>query len=101
MIRANFHFAETSKVLWCTCTLVLLLALVFPKPTRAQTDNTAYGTGALGSNTTGDYNSAFGFDALLPTGGGTTRGLVTSRFIQPDWQPTIPLSEVKPSIQQI
>ncbi|MFY9675385.1 MAG: tail fiber domain-containing protein [Terriglobales bacterium] len=70
MIRANFHFAETSKVLWCTCTLVLLLALVFPKPTSAQTDNTAYGTGALGSNTTGDYNSAFGFDALYTNNGG-------------------------------
>jgi hypothetical protein len=47
MNRINFRFSETSKVLWHTCTVVLVLVLLSSKPARAQVDNTAYGTGAL------------------------------------------------------
>jgi len=36
----------------------------------AQSDNTAYGTGALQNNTTGIQDSAFGFDALFNNTGG-------------------------------
>jgi hypothetical protein len=47
---------------------------MLPKPTRAQNDNTAFGTGALQSNTSGYYNSAFGFDALFQNNGGFNTG---------------------------
>ena len=60
----NVRFVKTSKLLWHTYTVILVLALILPKPTRAQTDNTSYGTGALASDTSGSNNSAFGFDAL-------------------------------------
>jgi hypothetical protein len=46
----------------------------------AQTENTAYGTGALVSNTTGSYNSALGDDALYFNTTGpdnTATGMVT------------------------
>jgi hypothetical protein len=62
MSHIHIRFAKTSKLLWHACTLMLILALMLPKPTRAQ--NTAYGTGALSHNTTGTGNSAFGYDAL-------------------------------------
>ena len=64
MSRINVRFAKTSKRLWPTYTVILALVLILPKPTRAQTDNTAYGTGALASDSSGPWNSAFGFDAL-------------------------------------
>src|SRR5215469_4736344 len=44
--------------------VVLLNALVCADPAAAQEPNTAYGTGALSSNTTGTSNSAFGYFAL-------------------------------------
>jgi hypothetical protein len=50
---------------------MLALVLVFPRATRAQ-DNTAYGSGALGSgNNSGGYNSAFGVNALYSNTTGT------------------------------
>jgi hypothetical protein len=82
MSRTNVRFVKTSKLLWHTYTLILVLVLILPKPTRAQTDNSAQGdtvctvssidfsgpsyTGACGlpSLTTGSYNSAFGVGAL-------------------------------------
>jgi hypothetical protein len=75
MSRTNIRFVKTSKILWPTYTVILLLALILPKPTRAQIDNTAYGSGALGSgDNSGSYNSAFGVDALYAntTGGDNT-----------------------------
>jgi hypothetical protein len=74
MSRINVRCAKTSKLLWPTYTVILALVLMLPKPTRAQTDNTAYGTGALASDTSGQWNSAFGFDALFDnqTGIGNT-----------------------------
>src|SRR5580700_5434269 len=74
MSRTNIRFANPSKLLWPTYTVVLVLVLIPPKPTRAQVDNTAFGTGALQSNTSGDYNSAFGFDALFENNGGFNTG---------------------------
>lgn len=70
MSRTNVRFARTSKFLWPTYTVVLALVLMLPKPTRAQTD-TAYGTGALASDTSGIDNSAFGYLALHLNTGGT------------------------------
>ena len=74
MSRTNVRFVKTSKLLCHTYTVILVLVLMLPKPTRAQTDNTAYGTGALASDTSGEWNSAFGFDALFDnqTGIGNT-----------------------------
>lgn len=65
MSRTNVRFVKASKLLWHTYTVILVLVLILPKPTRAQTDNTAYGTGALANDTSGYWNSAFGFDALF------------------------------------
>lgn len=62
MSRINVQFAKTSKLLWHTFTVALILALMLPKPTKAQ--NTAYGTDALAQNTSGYWNSAFGYYAL-------------------------------------
>jgi hypothetical protein len=74
MSRTNIRFAKTSKLLCHSYTVILVLVLMLPKPTRAQTDNTAYGTGALARDTSGEWNSAFGFDALFDnqTGIGNT-----------------------------
>lgn len=64
MSRIKVRFVKASTLVWPTYAFVLVLVLILPKPTRAQTDNTAYGTGALASDTSGTWNSAFGFDAL-------------------------------------
>jgi Chaperone of endosialidase len=69
MTRTNFRFVETSKLPWHACTVALVLVLMLAKPSGAQTDNTAYGTGALAGNS-GSYNSGFGFDALYNNAGG-------------------------------
>ena len=71
MSRINARFVKTSKLVWHTYTVVLVLVLMLPKPTRAQTDDTAFGTGALASDTSGFWNSAFGFDALTANTTGT------------------------------
>ena len=67
--RVNGRFVKTSKLLWLTYTAALVLVLMLAKPSGAQTDNTAYGTGALAGNS-GSYNSGFGFDALYNNAGG-------------------------------
>jgi len=64
MSRTNVRFVKTSKLLWPTYAVILALVLILPKPTRAQIDNTPYGSGALNSDTSGSYNSAFGVCAL-------------------------------------
>jgi trimeric autotransporter adhesin len=74
MTRIIFRFVETSKLRWHACAVVLVLLLMLAKPSGAQTDNTAYGIGALQGNTTGDYNSAFGFNALFENNGGFNTG---------------------------
>jgi Chaperone of endosialidase len=71
MYCTNVRFVKTSKLLWSTYTVILALVLILPKPTKAQTDNTAYGTGALASDTSGPWNSAFGYDALHDNKTGT------------------------------
>jgi hypothetical protein len=70
----NVRFVKTSKLQWQPYVAILVLVLMLPKLTRAQTDNTAFGTGALQGNTTGYYNSAFGFDALFENNGGFNTG---------------------------
>ena len=60
----NVRLAKTSKLPWHTYTVILVLVLIFPKLSRAQTGDTAYGTGALANDTT-YWNSAFGFNALF------------------------------------
>ncbi len=57
------------QTLWLAVPAVILLAWV---PVSAQ--NTAYGTGALHSNTEGGYNSAFGYDALYNNTGNYNAG---------------------------
>jgi hypothetical protein len=74
MSRTKVRFVKTSKLLWQAYAAILVLVLMFPKPSRAQIDNTAFGTGALQSNTSGDYNSAFGFNALFENNGGFNTG---------------------------
>jgi hypothetical protein len=69
MTRTIFRFVETSKLLTHACAVALVLVLMLAKPSGAQTDNTAYGTGALAGNS-GSYNSGFGFDALYNNAGG-------------------------------
>jgi hypothetical protein len=44
---------------------VLVITLSVAYTARADNFNTAFGTGALSSNTTGTHNSAFGFSALF------------------------------------
>ena len=44
--------------------LAVCLGTLGSLPAQAQYDNTAYGDGALASDTSGSYNAAFGFDSL-------------------------------------
>lgn len=58
----------------CAVILAVSLGTLGSVAALAQTGNTAYGTGALANNATGNYNSAFGVSALYSstTGGNGT-----------------------------
>jgi hypothetical protein len=51
------------KIVYKAVAVAVYLGALGAMTLQAQT-NTAYGTGSLGSNTTGYYNAAFGYDAL-------------------------------------
>lgn len=85
MSRTNLGFAKTSKLPWATCAVVLVLVLMLPESSRAQTDNTALNDTVcvvistspllsycgLTNDTTGSYNSAIGAGALTLNTTGT------------------------------
>jgi hypothetical protein len=75
----NVRFAKTSKLMWLTCAMALVLVLMLPKATRAQ--NTAFGTDALDQNTSGTDNSAFGYYALFTNATGSDNTAVGGKAL--------------------